>query len=308
MMPEEPNQEKPRTHCRGWWIPIEIVELLQNGKINALEMALLATIDSLVSKTRGCFASREYLAEKLGTSPDRISRMISHLKKLGFVIQTKFDGRVREMETIWSRVKIPTQPRRKPQGGIDENPKGDSGETPRRNRVDKKSEQESKDCRNQGCDSTDKCSDFDRRIAEKLWQSVGDETTGSRKVNCNSKINSWADHVRRLRQVDGHSEETIESVLRWYLDVGREFVNGGGYVVQSGKAFRAKFDAMLINMRRQNGRPSEKSKNADFIRRCREIGVTLSDGEILGICRDWGDNMEVTPKYVLRLQREYEED
>lgn len=56
---------------------------------------LYAEIVSL--SKNGCFASNQHFAEVLGLKPDTVSRMISTLKKNGFVIQASFDGRKRTL-------------------------------------------------------------------------------------------------------------------------------------------------------------------------------------------------------------------
>ena len=90
---------------RGWFIPVDIIDLFDDAKITAKEMLLLSLIDSLVSaKGEGCFASNEYLGNKLQLGGDRIQRMVSNLKKLGLVKQVKFDGRKRYLETVFSRI------------------------------------------------------------------------------------------------------------------------------------------------------------------------------------------------------------
>ena len=90
---------------RGYFIPVDVVNLFEDKKINLKEMFLLSLIDSLVSaKGEGCFASNEYLGNKLQLGGDRIKRMISNLKKLGLIKQVKFDGRKRYLETVFSRI------------------------------------------------------------------------------------------------------------------------------------------------------------------------------------------------------------
>ncbi len=90
----------------GWFIPIEIVELFQSGKINSTEAFLLATIDSLVDENRGCHAGNGFLAEKMGTTGNVISSIITKLKRIGLITQIDFDGRERNLETIWSKIKL----------------------------------------------------------------------------------------------------------------------------------------------------------------------------------------------------------
>lgn len=135
----ETEKETPKKQCRGWFIPIEIIELFEAQEINAAETLLLATIDTLVSKKRGCYASNEYLAKRMCTSKDKICRMIGRLKGLGLLRQISFNGRIRELETVWSRVSIPVRPRGKSKSSIGEIPEADTGNSPKPNRVYKSS-------------------------------------------------------------------------------------------------------------------------------------------------------------------------
>ena len=99
------SHEKHEKKFRGWFIPADIVSYLEEGIINCQEMVLLALIDSLVNvKGVGCFASNDYLGQKLSLSGSRIKQMIGHLKELGLIKQVSFDGRKRYLETAWSRV------------------------------------------------------------------------------------------------------------------------------------------------------------------------------------------------------------
>lgn len=79
----------------GLWIPVEIEAL----PLNLSEKVLLAEIVSL-DKVGECFASNEHFSKLLGVRPDSASRMISKLKKLGYIKQTGFDGRRRKLMPI----------------------------------------------------------------------------------------------------------------------------------------------------------------------------------------------------------------
>lgn len=79
----------------GLWIPVEIEVL----PLNLTEKVLLAEIVSL-DRVGECFASNEHFSKLLGIRPDSASRMISKLKKLGYLKQTGFDGRKRKLTPI----------------------------------------------------------------------------------------------------------------------------------------------------------------------------------------------------------------
>lgn len=79
----------------GLWIPVEIEVL----PLNLSEKVLLAEIVSL-DRVGECFASNEHFSKLLGVRPDSASRMISKLKKLGYIKQSGFDGRRRKLTPI----------------------------------------------------------------------------------------------------------------------------------------------------------------------------------------------------------------
>lgn len=76
---------------QGIWIPARIES---RRDLSIAEKVILSEIESFTTSGK-CFASNEHFANLLGLKPDTISRMISRLKKRGFVIQTGFDGRRR---------------------------------------------------------------------------------------------------------------------------------------------------------------------------------------------------------------------
>lgn len=79
----------------GLWIPVEIEAL----PLNLTEKVLLAEVVSL-DRVGECFASNEHFSKLLGVRPDSASRMISKLKKLGYLKQSGFDGRRRKLIPI----------------------------------------------------------------------------------------------------------------------------------------------------------------------------------------------------------------
>lgn len=76
----------------GLWIPVEI-ELLP---LSLTEKVLLSEIVSL-DRVGECFASNEHFSKLLGVRSDSVSRLISKLKKAGYLKQIGFDGRKRKL-------------------------------------------------------------------------------------------------------------------------------------------------------------------------------------------------------------------
>ena len=81
---------------KGIWIPIEIYldkSVCWTAKLIFLE------IDSFTRSDLDCFISNEYLSEMFGISIQQVSSHISKLKKIGWIEQTRFDGKKRYLRS-----------------------------------------------------------------------------------------------------------------------------------------------------------------------------------------------------------------
>lgn len=81
---------------KGIWISRDI---WLNEELDIIEKCLYAEIDSLCVNGGACFASNEYFAEFFKCSERKISSSISHLLKVGLIVQTGFDGRKRFLQS-----------------------------------------------------------------------------------------------------------------------------------------------------------------------------------------------------------------
>lgn len=106
---------------RGVWIPAEI---WLNRDLSLQEKVMLIEIDSLQHPQKGCFKSNKKLAEFFGLSPNRVSEVISSLKKKGWI---RVD-QIREGKQIVERRIFMSRPlekldrgTRKTEGGYSEN-------------------------------------------------------------------------------------------------------------------------------------------------------------------------------------------
>jgi DNA-binding MarR family transcriptional regulator len=93
----------------GTWISDQIGSL----PINSSAKIILAEIDNL-HKSRGCQAGNSHFAKILGVSTETVSRIISKLRKLGYVNQTRFDGRSRTLEPTFQIASASQSTSRKP--------------------------------------------------------------------------------------------------------------------------------------------------------------------------------------------------
>ncbi len=82
---------EPFRDFKGIWIPKEI----WLSPLSALEKCVVAEIDSLSRNNEGCFASNKWLARFFGLSENRITCILTKLKKIGILTQESFDGRHR---------------------------------------------------------------------------------------------------------------------------------------------------------------------------------------------------------------------
>lgn len=236
---ESRNTYESTEQCRGWWIPIEIVDLFQSGKIKSLEMALLATVDSLVSENKGCFASNARLGAMLRVSGDRVSKMITKLKRIGLVIQVAYNGRIRHLETCWSRIDwdkaskglkklAENQSRTNCPVRVGENAESDTEKKPTRNRVDKlinkrgvggqpklPSSPSTSFFQNGKRPKSKKpnphISAFDRKAASKLKEVLVLYDTGLARA----KLETLATQICRLRTKKKVSANRIKSAVLW---------------------------------------------------------------------------------------------
>lgn len=76
----------------GLWIPVEVEAL----PLSPTEKFIMSEIVSL-DRVGECFASNDHFSKLLGIRSDSVSRIISKLKKQGYLKQTGFDGRKRKL-------------------------------------------------------------------------------------------------------------------------------------------------------------------------------------------------------------------
>jgi DNA-binding Lrp family transcriptional regulator len=81
---------------KGIWIP---AELWLNEELNRIDIILLSEITSL-DKGLGCSASNKYLSKFMKLSENKVSQHIKKLKDLGYIEETKFNGRQRFLKII----------------------------------------------------------------------------------------------------------------------------------------------------------------------------------------------------------------
>jgi len=107
--PKRNKKEKGRG-WRGTWIPKRIWEAKD---ITWMEKCVLAEIDNLFDEDEGgCWASNQYIANNMESSPKSVSNIIAKLKKLNYIEQVSFDGRFRVLKVKYEANEHP------PSGGV----------------------------------------------------------------------------------------------------------------------------------------------------------------------------------------------
>lgn len=102
---------------RGIWIPADV---WLSRDLTLQEKVMLVEIDSLQHPEKGCFKSNKKLAEFFGLSPNRVSEVISSLKKKGWirVDQIREGKQIVERRIFMSRhLEKPNRGTRKTEGG-----------------------------------------------------------------------------------------------------------------------------------------------------------------------------------------------
>lgn len=122
-------EPKPNIRCTGIFIPIEILDLTDSKGEQILtltEKVLLSIIDSYYcEKHGGCFASNEYLANKLDVKENTIVKALIKFRKLGMIEDVSFNGRIRVIRSLVGEF-ICKKQRKKPEKKPISSPKSES--------------------------------------------------------------------------------------------------------------------------------------------------------------------------------------
>lgn len=89
-------EEKIERQVKFIQIPIEI---WTNRNLTWSEKLVWSEIDSYTGPNQDCYASNKYIADFLGLQEGTVANAIVKLKKLGYIVQTKFDGRRRYLRS-----------------------------------------------------------------------------------------------------------------------------------------------------------------------------------------------------------------
>jgi hypothetical protein len=296
------NQEYHEKQFNGTFIPAELHEYIENKTINPREFLLLTIVASLINiKKEDCFASNRYLAEKIGCKETQVKLMVSHLKEIGLLIQTGFDGRKRYLATFWSHHIIKPIPKTNSRKTVWQTVGKPSGRHTE-NRLEIYKEEidpvynsplsNDKEELHSPCLATDESVSGDnlkkleyktnpvwKQYANKLKEAIGTV----RKLPITSNISKWELPLFKIHDLDKFPIDRIERVLNWYckeLQKGDLIRDNSNFIpiAYSGAAFREKFERIEAAMLRQKSKQGKVNKRQYYI----ENGIKYVWDEKLG--------------------------
>jgi len=236
-------------------LPRAVVTALFQGKINMLELRIYAIIQNLSRGESGCFVGNDRMAEWCGVDDGKtISKAITRLKRMGFVIQTRFDGRKRFMRAVGADpkdgadyAKSATSEVAKSATHISNTVKqGGATHTP----MDKKTFGLVKDHPINAFDGTM------AYLLEKAVRTLPPRTTGI----ASARTKAWPEQFRILRK--SQNEDAIRRTMSWYTtNIGKRFVP----LAFSGESFRKKFVAIQRAANRDVSNVADVGKAAKVV-------------------------------------------
>ena len=115
---------------KGLWIPVEV---LLNKDLSDKEKIILSMILYLSEETKSCFASNKYIANIVKVSADRVSKIVTSLRKKNYIkvkLKYKTDSKEIEERQILPIVENINRCSQKHLEGIDINNYSDSQKQP----------------------------------------------------------------------------------------------------------------------------------------------------------------------------------
>lgn len=270
------EEETHQKRFRGNWVRPEVFHLVETKQLTPSEAFLLLIVDNFVEYGgEDCYASNEFLAEKLGVGTRMVQLNLAKLRKLGLLVITGFDGRKRFLCTTWSNLQERSVLHGRGEVNFVPGPKDTSRlEVVRNGTYPKKGPRKTQDSGG-GIYKVNKEDDERRlkvvQIKKDEYQSFATDllhmVSSVRKVNARSKPQTWFLAFRLLHTEDGIPLDRIRSVLEWYrkeLETSGDLISNGNPnfipIAYTGQKFREKFDSLEGSMFRRNPKKIQKEK------------------------------------------------
>ena len=200
---------------KGLWIPDSIMILIEEKKISAQHAMVLSLIESFTSNGKGCFASNDYVAEKMGVSKERIKVVLRELETVGLLIRTHKDGK-RYLTTVLDKIKLKKN-RRKNTGVVSNTPKGciqhplGSNTTPTKGRIQPHTNKDTSKENLKNINLAQVLCEKANNLAEQLYDILEDKL--SRRPN----LLTWSKSFREL--IESISEHQSKSYDQIFLEI-----------------------------------------------------------------------------------------
>lgn len=241
---------------KGVWIPKHI---WLTDDLGWTEKMLLVEIDSL-DREHGCFASNEHFAQFFGLSKDRISKMITMLKRKGYIsVQLMYKAGTKQVERRVIRVHRVDEPaidesaytcRQKHHDGIGENTDTAIGEN-----VEYNNTMLSNTMNNTTTIVADKPSTKRTKriytdneepmiLAKYLYALIERNNPYAKKPN----FQSWANDIRLMHEIDNIEYRVIKSCISWCQQ--NQFWHKH---ILSAKKLREKFPTLYLQAQEKGG-------------------------------------------------------
>lgn len=267
--------DTPSPRFTGIFIPAEILEM---ENLTPLEQMLVSWIDALHSKEYGgCFASNEYLAQKLRVKENTIAKAITNLRQLGLIEDISFNGRHRVI-----RAKIAEYVEKcQSKAGLDLNPKqgwrkiqGSHGEKSKRiykeERKEERKERETSKPPDQGPPSP-----ASGGVSEHAFGLVSFFFEKLKEINpkiAKPNLKTWTKELDRIMRIDNRSPEELRQVIEYIINEHKTSTSEFTWskAVQSPAKLREHFAKIWMQMKKVNPKEFQKQKEKKELNTAKE--------------------------------------
>jgi len=258
-MSEEP-QPKPR--FTGIFIPVEVLEI---EDLTPLEQILLSWIDALYDKEKGgCFASNQYLAQRLKVKENTIAKCMVNLRKKNLIEDISFDGRKRVVKSLVHKYVHESQSK----AGLEKNP------TQTVKKIQPSHYIESKDERKEEESAPDVAipfpfSSLPKELSQSLLKNIRCMLPSFKEPN----LKEWELQIDRMIRIDNRTPEEIKKIIDWLPH--DEFWST---VVLSPANLRKNYDKLCIAYN-ANGKKTNTFNPEQYVRKIFKSGEIYSNYE-----------------------------
>ena len=253
-------ENEPKARFTGIFIPVEILEMRE---LSPLDQILLSWINSLYCKEMGgCFASNEYLADRLNVKPNTIVKSIIKLRQMGLIENVSFNGRRRVIRAKISdavekkRDYQTTKKKSQSHAACDLNHMQTVTKITPSSYIDSKEER--KDIPGKKPVSAkapmSRPANADRRRACFLFDKIKELDPKTKTPN----FDDWESDIEKIVRIDSRTNDDIKKVIEWTFNNSFWRKN-----ILSARKLRENFQKLWLAMQEENGTPKKKIEDAE---------------------------------------------